>query len=69
MLSCKESSRFLSDGMERDLGFGERLSLRFHTMMCRACTRVEAQLLVMRRGLAEYPVADDSRNDHDPTAR
>lgn len=69
MLSCKESSRFLSDGMERDLGFGERLSLRFHTMMCRACTRVEAHLLVMRRGLAEYPVSEEGSDDNAPVPK
>ncbi len=55
--------------MERDLSFGERLSLRLHTMMCKACTRVEAQLYILRRALAEYPVPDDRRDDQGPVEK
>ena len=69
MLSCKQTSRILSDGMERDLSFGERLSLRLHTMMCKACTRVEAQLYILRRALADYPVPDDRRDDQGPVEK
>ena len=67
MLSCRESSKLLSERMERPLRMGERLTLRFHTMMCKACTRVEAQLLIIRKGVAEYPVP--KKTDSQPPPR
>jgi hypothetical protein len=62
-LTCKEASRLQSQALDRPLTFGERLSLRLHTAVCDACTRVEKQLAFLRRAMREYPGPDrDDRN-------
>ena len=56
MLSCKESARLLSQGMDRELAFGERVALRVHLAICRGCRNAGAQFEFLReamRGLAE----------------
>ncbi|HEY8070061.1 MAG TPA: zf-HC2 domain-containing protein, partial [Burkholderiales bacterium] len=37
MLSCKETSRLLSQREDRALGFGERVALRVHLAICDGC--------------------------------
>ena len=54
MLSCKESSRLLSQGEDRRLGLLERVKLRLHLRACDACNRFARQLAVMRKALQRY---------------
>ncbi len=58
MLSCREASRLMSEGLDRKLGLRERLALRMHVAICAGCTRVEKQLAFLRRAVAEIPAAD-----------
>ena len=58
-LTCKEASRLQSQAQDRALTVGERLSLRMHTAVCDACTRVARQMAFLRRALREYPGADE----------
>ena len=56
MLSCRETTRLLSQGADRDLAFGERVALRVHLAICRGCRNVDAQFRFLRvavRSLAE----------------
>lgn len=53
MLSCRESSRLLSDRLDRPLRPAERFALRFHLALCRACGRVEKQLDFLRTATSE----------------
>ena len=56
LLSCKESARLLSQGMDRELAFGERVMLRLHLAICDGCRNVSGQFKFLRqavRGLAE----------------
>lgn len=55
MLSCKEVTRLVSQGLDRELTFGERTSLRVHFMICRGCRNVNRQLAFLRRALKELP--------------
>ena len=48
MLSCKETTRLLSQGEDRKLGFGERLALRAHLAICDGCRNVKAQFGFLR---------------------
>ena len=48
MPSCKETSRLLSQGEDRKLGFGERVALRVHLAICDGCRNVNAQLKFLR---------------------
>ena len=54
---CEEVTRLVSEGMDRDLGFGERLKLRLHLRMCRWCARYFEQVHLIREeahALAEH---------------
>ena len=50
-LSCKESSRLISQGLDRHLRLGERIALRLHLLFCDACTRLNAQFAFLRRAM------------------
>ena len=51
MLSCKEVTRLVSQGLDRDLAFGERMALRAHFAICQGCRNVSRQLAFLRRAL------------------
>ena len=51
MLSCKEVSRLVSQGLDRRLGFGERLRLRVHFAICGGCGNLEQQMAFLRRAM------------------
>ena len=48
LLSCKETTRLLSQGEDRSLGFGERVALRVHLAICKGCRNVNAQFRFLR---------------------
>jgi len=54
-ITCKEASRLISEGLDRDLGLVERTKLRLHLAICVACTRLTRQLDFLRRAAREYP--------------
>ena len=59
MISCKEASRLMSQGLDRDLGLGQRASLRLHLFICTSCSRVLKQLDFLHRAAPQYPGPDD----------
>ena len=58
MLSCKEASRLLSQGLDRKLGFGERVMLRVHLAICDGCTNFKSQVEFLRKAMSR--LGDDS---------
>jgi hypothetical protein len=52
MLSCKEASRLVSQGLDRRLGFAERLGLRLHLLICDGCTNFSKQVAFLRKAMA-----------------
>jgi hypothetical protein len=48
ILSCKETTRLLSQGEDRKLGFGERIALRVHLAICDGCRNVSTQFRFLR---------------------
>ena len=52
MLSCKEASRLVSQGLDRRLGFAERLALRLHLLICDGCTNFSRQVAFLRKAMA-----------------
>jgi len=48
LLSCKETTRLLSQGEDRRLAFGERVALRVHLTICEGCRNVNAQFHFLR---------------------
>lgn len=58
-LTCREAGRLISEGLDRDLGVAERVTLRLHLAICEACSRVTRQFEFLRRAAREYPGPDD----------
>lgn len=38
MMSCKQMTHLISQGLDRELSRRERMTLSLHLMMCRGCT-------------------------------
>jgi len=53
ILSCKEASRLVSQGLDRELGFGERVMLRVHLAICDGCTNFKDQVAFLRRAIQQ----------------
>ena len=49
--SCKEVSHLVSQGLDRRLGFGERLGLRVHLAICDGCANFKRQMEFLRRAM------------------
>ena len=48
LLSCKETTRLVSQGLDRELAFGERVALRLHLAYCIGCRRAGRQMNFLR---------------------
>ena len=58
ILSCKEAARLVSQRLDRELGFGERVMLRVHLAICDACTNFKDQVASLRKAVSR--LADDN---------
>jgi predicted anti-sigma-YlaC factor YlaD len=58
ILSCKEAARLVSQGLDRKLGFGERVMLRVHLTICDGCTNFKDQVAFLRKAMSR--LADDN---------
>jgi len=60
MLTCKEVSRLVSQGLDRKLGFGERVALRLHLAICEGCANFSGQMQFLRRAARGLATAEDA---------
>jgi predicted anti-sigma-YlaC factor YlaD len=60
MLSCKQVTRLVSQGLEREMSFTERVRLRVHLAICDGCTNFSQQIAFLRKATAK--LADESPN-------
>ncbi len=51
MPNCQEVHHLTMKGMDRDLGWVERLRVRSHLLICDACTNFSAQMRLMRTAM------------------
>jgi hypothetical protein len=58
MLSCKEVTRIVSRGLDRNLSFSERVRLRVHFGICEGCTNFNKQMAFLRQAMSR--LADHS---------
>ncbi|HSH08725.1 MAG TPA: zf-HC2 domain-containing protein [Burkholderiales bacterium] len=61
MPSCKEVTRLVSEGLDRELRFGERVALRVHFVMCRGCRNFEDEMARLRKAMQDLARTDDER--------
>jgi len=53
ILSCKEVTRLVSQGMDRRLPFGRRVSLRVHFAICNGCTNFSKQMAFLQKAVRD----------------
>ena len=53
ILSCKEVTRLVSQGMDRRLPFGRRVALRVHFAICAGCTNFNKQMAFLRQAVRD----------------
>ena len=53
MLSCKEATRLVSQGLDRRLPFGRRVALRVHLAICNGCTNFGKQVRFLRHAVRQ----------------
>lgn len=58
MLNCKQAAALMSQGMDKELGMLQRMSLRFHLMMCSGCRNFNKQMEFLRQGCRKFPQQD-----------
>lgn len=51
MLTCKDTSRLVSEGLDRNLSLGEKIGLRLHLWMCDSCRNFKQQMDYLRQAL------------------
>jgi hypothetical protein len=51
MLSCKEATQLVSQGLDRRLGLCERVALRLHLLICDGCTHFRKQATFLRKAM------------------
>lgn len=51
---CKETSLLLSRRQDQRLDWIERLRLRSHLLICKACGRLDSQLDFLRKAVKDY---------------
>ncbi len=49
MLTCKQTARLISEGLDRKLPLWQRMSLRLHLMMCGACVAYRRQVQTLNQ--------------------
>ncbi|MDH5350950.1 MAG: zf-HC2 domain-containing protein [Betaproteobacteria bacterium] len=58
IISCKETTRLVSQGLDRELAFGERVALRVHLVICLGCRRAGRQMEFLRKAVRELAEID-----------
>lgn len=58
MLNCKQAAALMSQGMDKELGLMQRMSLRMHLMMCSGCRNFNRQMAFLRAGCRKFTRQD-----------
>ncbi|MFC3682756.1 zf-HC2 domain-containing protein [Hydrogenophaga luteola] len=52
--TCKEATALMVAREDRPLSWGDRVGLRLHLAMCKACPGFERQMLTMRNAMKQW---------------
>ena len=55
MLNCKQAAALMSQGMDKELGMLQQMSLRFHLMMCGGCRNCKKQMMFLHESCERFP--------------
>ena len=63
-LDCRETTRLVLEGEERKLALAERIAVRLHMLICKACPKFARQVQFMRGAMGRWK----QYGDNDPPA-
>lgn len=55
MITCKQATELVSQGLDRQLSLTERVGLRLHLVICVGCRRTQAQFRFLRKAISRHP--------------
>ncbi len=62
-LTCREATRLVLEGEDRRLQLPERLRLRLHLLICKACPNFQRQVNFMRSAMGQWRHYAESADD------
>ena len=62
MLTCKQASQLISQSLDHPLSLSNRIKLRFHLLICGACSRFKKQLEQLRIALRHMRQVTENDN-------
>lgn len=63
--TCKEAVQLLLEGLDRPLRRRERLAVRLHLLVCKACPRFVKQVALLREASARWRQYSQKSDDED----
>ncbi|VAW70192.1 hypothetical protein MNBD_GAMMA09-2011 [hydrothermal vent metagenome] len=54
MLNCKKATQLMSRAQDQKLSTKQKLQLKLHILMCRACTNYNRQLSFIKKAMQQY---------------
>lgn len=64
-LSCKNVCFMVSESLDRRLSLRERISVKVHLLMCKACQRMARQMELLREASCRYASIEISKSRHE----
>ena len=52
--TCRDVTRLVLEGQDRELSFAERLGVRIHMLICKACPAFAGQVRLMRSAMRRW---------------
>ena len=52
--TCRQAALLITSRRERELGWADRVALRLHMMVCKACPRFEGQIKLMEQAMGRW---------------
>jgi predicted anti-sigma-YlaC factor YlaD len=66
LYNCKQAHQMVSEGLDRQLTFSERLQLKLHLSMCHSCSNFNGQMLTLHRAMRQLPAnTSEPRKDQE----
>jgi hypothetical protein len=65
MRTCRDVTRLVLQGEDRRLSWPERLTVRLHMLICKACPGFERQVLLMRRAMGRWRAYSEAGGSDD----
>lgn len=63
MMSCKQMTHLISQGLDRELSTRESMTLRLHLMMCSGCTNFRNNMQFLHQACERFEADAGTRSE------